>query len=217
MPSLSLNALIFDMDGTLTEPTLDFTRMRQEIGLPDDGDIAHHIGQLTREEQRRAWAVIEQHEDEAMRTQRPQRGCLQLLRRCREAGFKLGLVTRNTQRSVDYFCSAHGLTFDGVITREFPFMKPHPGPIRHLLETWSVAPQATLTIGDYLHDIDCGRAAGTRTCFYQNDGKPFFGQDADFVVASMRELEAVIFGTCDETGSAAPGMQPGRPSGRGES
>jgi hypothetical protein len=36
-------------------------------------------------------------------------------------------------------------------------------------------------------------AAGTRTCFFQNPGLPFYGEKADFVVRSMAELQAIVW------------------------
>ena len=48
--------------------------------------------------------------------------------------------------------------------------------------------------GGGLH-IESGRAAGTRTCFFQNPGHSFHGKNADYVVSSMRELEALLFDT----------------------
>ena len=40
-------AVIFDLDGTLTEPVLDFDAMRAEIGLPEGVPILEHIDGLT--------------------------------------------------------------------------------------------------------------------------------------------------------------------------
>ena len=132
-------------------------------------------------------------EDKALRQQKLQEGCLELLQACSRNHVKTGVVTRNARRSVDHFCREHGVRFDGVITREFSVLKPHPGPILHLLEKWRMDPGLVLTVGDYLYDIECGRAAGTKTCFFQNPGKPFYGENADFVVNSMAELERLVF------------------------
>jgi HAD superfamily hydrolase (TIGR01549 family) len=192
-------ALIFDMDGTLTRPTLDFHAIRAEIGIAS-GDLASEIAKLSPRGQKKAWAIVEAHEERAMAAQELQEGALDILSRCRTATIRVGLVTRNLRKSVDHLCRRYSLRFDAVITREFPFLKPHPAPILHMLEGWRMLPQDALTVGDYLHDIDSGRAAGTSTCFFQNPGQPFYGQNADFVVASMLELDRLVFG---DTQSAA--------------
>lgn len=192
MTAPRFQALIFDMDGTLTEPVLDFGAIRRELEL-GPGDLAHQILALPEESRRHAWSVIEVHEERAMREQSLQTGAVELLARCRQEAVRLGLLTRNARRSVEHLCARYGLSFDIAITREFPSMKPHPGPILHMLQAWEIAPAAVLMTGDYLHDIECGRTAGTRTCFFQNPGAPWYGQDADFTVASMAELEAIVF------------------------
>jgi HAD superfamily hydrolase (TIGR01549 family) len=187
MPKQPYHAIIFDMDGTITLPVLDFRIIRKEIGLPE-GDIAKEIAKLPEPERTRAWRIIDDHEREAEEQQELQAGAKALLNRCRESGMRIGLITRNVQRSVDTLCRKFDLTFDHVITREFPHLKPHPAPILHMLESWGIAPDRALMVGDYIHDIECGRAAGTHTCYYHNPGRSDFGAGASFTVHSMTEL-----------------------------
>jgi len=185
-------AVIFDMDGTITRPVLDFREIRKEIGLPE-GDIAKEIAKLPSPERERAWAIIEGHERDAEDQQQLQDGAKAVLDRCRAGDMRMGLITRNVRRSVDTLCRKFDLSFDYVITREFPHLKPHPAPILHMLEKWGIAPGDTLMVGDYIHDIECGLAAGTDTCYFLNPGRTDFGKDATFTVHSMPELEAIIW------------------------
>ena len=192
MNTARFRALIFDLDGTLTLPSLDFRLIRQEIGI-SRGDLVTEIGKLPPAEREQAWAVVRRHEEEAMRNQTLQDGTSALLERCRRERIRVGVVTRNERQSIDHLCLKYGLTFDAAVSREFPHVKPHPGPVLHMLELWQIAPGEALVIGDYLYDIDCGRAAGTKTCFFQNQGSPFYGQNADYVVGSMKELAEVVW------------------------
>ncbi len=188
----ALGGIIFDMDGTLTVPALDFAAIRREIGA-GPGDLVTQISGLSPSEQKRAWAVIHRHEEQAMRDMRLQEGAAELLQRCRRHDLKLGIVTRNTQRSVDALCRMCRITFDVVVTREFPFLKPHPEPVRHIARTWHLPPARILVVGDYIYDIQSGRAAGARTCFFGNPGLADFSAEADFAVGSMAELEALLW------------------------
>lgn len=185
-------AIVFDLDGTLTVPTLDFNAMRTEVGI-SSGDLTTEIPKLSPDAQKLAWAVIQRHEEEAIARQAPQPGALELLNECRHAGMLMGIVTRNTRRSINHFMARFKVGFDGIITREEPPLKPHPDSVLRLLTRWNVKPGSTLVVGDYRHDIEAGRRAGTRTCFYQNRGVPFSGDGADFVVNSMQELRAILF------------------------
>jgi len=192
MKTFPYKAIIFDMDGTITLPVIDFEIIRNAIGLPP-GDIAHEISKLSPPEQKRAWQIIEGFEIEFEKKQQLQPGTETLLNRCRQENILLGLITRNVRRSVDVLCEKFNLVFDSIITREFPQMKPHPAPILHMLNEWNISAAATLMVGDYIHDIDCGKAAGTATCFFHNSGKADYTAQADFSVTSMQELANLIF------------------------
>lgn len=188
-----LRAVIFDMDGTLTVPAIDFRRLRKELGLLS-GDLVEEIEKLPPEAKARAWIVVERYEDEALKHLVPQPGCVALLQRCRSAGLLIGTVTRNTQRSVDRFSSLTGFVFDGVVTRDFRPVKPHPAPVLHLLRQWRIPPSAALVVGDHGHDIESGRAAGAWTCWFENPGANAPPGPADFRAKSMAELEDFLFG-----------------------
>lgn len=185
-------ALIFDMDGTLTKPAIDFHAIRRETGILS-GDLMEEIGKLPPERGKTAWAIVEAHEERAMQEQELQDGAESLLAKCRENSIKVGVVTRNAKRSVDSLCRKYGLQFDAVIGREFGFVKPDPMPVLHILKEWRIAPECALTIGDYVYDLESGRGAGTQTCFYQNPNMPSYADKADFSVNSMDELSGIIF------------------------
>lgn len=187
------DGLIFDMDGTLTHPSLDFEAIRREIGITGDIDLTHAVKGMSAERQAEAWAIIESHEERAIADQQLQDGVRELLVACRDAGIKLGILTRNTHESVDRLCEKFDLVVDMIVAREFPFIKPHPGPVLHILEQWQLPPGRVLMVGDYIHDIECGLAAGTQTCFFQNPGKPDFSGGADHAVHAMHELAAIVF------------------------
>lgn len=193
MMTSRFSAVIFDMDGTLTRPTLDFKAIRRELGLEAAGDLALQIADLPPDRQRAAWRVIEEHEQRAMERQELQPGSSDLLEECRQRSVRTGVVTRNTRQSVDHLCRRYGLHFDAVVTREFAFIKPDPAPVAHILEKWRIEPARALVVGDYVHDIECGRAAGTATCFFRNPGMTDFGNLADYAVASMGELRGIVF------------------------
>lgn len=186
-------AVIFDMDGTLTVPTIDFRRLREELGLPS-GDLVDEIERLPPECRTRAWRVVERYEEEALARLAPQPGCVELLRRCRAAGLRIGIVTRNTGRSVEAFSRRTGFVFDGVVTRDFRPVKPHPAPVLYLLDQWRIEPTKALVVGDYVHDIESGHAAGAWTCWFENPGAGPPPKQADFHVRSMRGLEDLLFG-----------------------
>lgn len=67
------------MDGTLTQPVLDFAEMRRQLGIPSTTDIMQHVGRCVGEERARALGIIERMENDATVSFKFQAGLLQLL------------------------------------------------------------------------------------------------------------------------------------------
>ena len=59
-----IRGVIFDMDGTLTVPVLDFAEMRSRLGLPQGTDILPAVRRMPAEQQARAMKIIEELEEE---------------------------------------------------------------------------------------------------------------------------------------------------------
>lgn len=62
-----IKGVIFDMDGTLTVPVLNFNQMRTSIGLPVGTDILTAVLNMPLRERERAMKIIEEFEDEGER------------------------------------------------------------------------------------------------------------------------------------------------------
>ncbi|MBN1865038.1 MAG: HAD family hydrolase [Victivallales bacterium] len=192
LQSLRYKGIIFDMDGTLTVPLIDFEKIRIELGLSGEKDMLEEIDSWPDAKRKEAWDLIESYEKEVISSNMLQPGCRDALVRFRESGVKLGILTRNTISGVEAFVGLIGIEFDAVLTREHPHVKPSPLPVQEILGIWKLAPNDVLMVGDYIHDIESGKAAGTGTCFFHNPGAKFFGDLADFSVSSFGELEKIV-------------------------
>lgn len=179
------------MDGTITEPVFDFDAIRQEVleATGCSGDIETY----PEKERDIAWQIIMRHEHHAAQNQAVKPGTHDLLARCRNASIPCGLLTLNCRKHVDTLLRKFDLAFDIIITREHENPKPHPAPVLEMTKQWGVRPQDTLLVGDFIHDIQCGRSAGTQTCFFANPGYRDFTQEADIAVQSMQELMQAVF------------------------
>lgn len=185
--------LIFDMDGTLTVPLIDFKQIRRELGVGDGGDLAEIIQSFPEPRRREAWKVIEKHELYAIENNCLQPGVENALRRFAEAGILLAIITRNTARSTNALLAKLPVKFEPVLTREFPHIKPAPEPVLHILDAWGIEAPECLMIGDYIHDIEAAKAAGAMSCYFKNPGVTHWDEHADFTVSSYPELENLIF------------------------
>lgn len=182
-------AVIFDLDGTLTEPLLDFDLIRREIGLPE-GPILEQLEGASPAERERAEGILRRHELAAIEQAVLADGCVELLALLGERAIPHGILTRNVRVAVDRFCQRFGFRFEAVYTREDGPAKPSPEGVLRLCARLGVPPAHTLTIGDFKFDVLAGRAAGARTALVTPEpvadlaawGPP------DLVVRSLREL-----------------------------
>ncbi len=187
---IKVSAFIFDMDGTLTVPVLDFAAIRAEIGVPSGNDLLVQIEAMDPADRRRAHAVIERHEADAARAAELNPGAAELLEHLADRGVKMALLTRNSRASVAAFGEQFGFAFDATHTREDGVTKPSPEPVLHLCREMNTAPADTLMVGDFLFDILSGRAAGAPTCLITHGQTPAWLAEAapDLVIESMAEL-----------------------------
>ena len=185
-------AVIFDLDGTLTEPVLDFDAIRAEIGLPEKVPILEYLDQLTVGERARAEAVMLRHERAAIAQATLADGCADLLGHLREREIPIAILTRNVREVVETFARMFTFQFHAVYTREDGPPKPSPAGALSLCRAMGVAPAHTLSVGDYKYDVMAGRDAGCRTVLVDREGLPAHELvewgSPDLVVKSLREL-----------------------------
>jgi HAD superfamily hydrolase (TIGR01509 family) len=186
----SPRAVIFDLDGTLTVPLLDFDAMRVEIGLAPGLPILEQLAGADEELRVRAEAVMRRHEMEAIVQATLADGCVELLGHLRSLQIPHGILTRNTREAVVLFTERFGFSFDGVYTREDGPSKPSPEGVLALCRRFGAHPAHSLVVGDYKFDILAGRAAGCPTVLVTAeppDDLAAWGPP-DRVIASLREL-----------------------------
>jgi HAD superfamily hydrolase (TIGR01509 family) len=156
-------AVIFDLDGTLTDPILDFDAMRDEIGLPQGVPILEHIMEGDDALRARAELVMRRHELDAIARATLADGCSELLAHLAASGIPTAILTRNIREVVDIFTRKFALSFVASYTREDGPTKPSPFGVLKLCQQLGTTPADTLTVGDYKFDILAGRRAGCRT------------------------------------------------------
>jgi len=186
------SAVIFDFDGTITEPFLDFNTIRAEIGIPP-GPVLEALETMDDADRRRAEAILKRHEWEAARSASLQDGAVDVLASLRAKGHPIAILTRNARATVDYVLGTFGIVVDAVRTREDGAIKPSPEPVLAICEELSAEPRRSWVVGDYLFDILSGRSAGTRTVLMVGDRPlPEFADQADHVIRRLSELPPII-------------------------
>eukprot|EP00793_Prasinoderma_coloniale_P003017 PRCOL_00006483-RA len=191
-------AVVFDMDGTLTEAgNVDFAAMREIVGARP-GERVDIVARLNDHgvpaETRAAWeARIAAMETDSMRETPLRPGVLEWLAHLRASGIKVGILTRNCDEATRVFLEMYGLAdaFDAVETRAARFYKPDPRSLSvAFCERWGVAPEETLYVGDSEHDLATARAAGCVFGLVEDAAspRPLTRAAADIVGATIGEI-----------------------------
>ncbi len=156
---LAFAGVIFDLDGTLTQPdAIDFARMRERIGMPEPGSILHwieaHATSETEAEEMRA--VVWEEEALALDQMALGTGFKDLVRVLSAAGDALptAICTRNSTEALEAFDAllrrsgfpACATLFPVAVARDHHSTrlgrvlenKPSPEPTHEILHAWGL-------------------------------------------------------------------------------
>jgi len=189
-----IKAVIFDLDGTITQPYFDFDVIRAEMGLPkDSGPVLESMAKMTAEQRRRAEQILHLHEQRAVTESKLNRGTKRTLSALRAAGVRIGVLTRNRRSNAFAIADKHRLKFDAVVGREDGPIKPDAFGVLRLCEQFGIKPEESLVVGDYLFDLQCAKAAGAVAVLLTNHERADeFAEHADFCIENISGLLQII-------------------------
>ena len=185
-------AVLFDMDGTLTEPLLDFPRIKADMGI-GNRPILEALAEMTAAERARAEAILLAHEDEAAARSTLNPGCRELLAELAAHAVATALITRNSLSSVKTVLERHCLEFSVLITRADAPPKPSPEPLRLALQRLGVSERDAWMVGDGQYDVEAGLAANVRTVWLSHGQVRPFSAQPWREVRDLHELRTMLF------------------------
>jgi phosphoglycolate phosphatase len=209
-----IRAFVFDFDGTLAIPNIDFGLMRRQVNAiaarygvdPDQFNhlyilemiavVAAQLGQpgvgRGGDFQREASEAILALEAECARTGGMLPGAVEVLQVLRQQGFKIGVVTRNSEFAVRTICAAIDALCDVFLPREaVRFVKPHPEHLERALEQLRVPAQQAVMVGDGPIDITAGKTLGLKTVAVLTGGNrrdALLSSEPDLILDSVADL-----------------------------
>lgn len=182
-----LHAVAFDLDSTLTQPYLDFARLRAQLSLPE-GDILHWVQSLPPAQRGEALITITAFEQDGVDNVEWNEGARGTLAEIQRRGLPVAIVTRNSRASLEAVCLRLGIDVDVLVAREDAPPKPNPASVRMAGTGLGVAIETLLMVGDFRHDTEAGRTAGAMTVLLTNGRSPAWTVDADLVIERLPEL-----------------------------
>jgi HAD superfamily hydrolase (TIGR01509 family) len=191
---MPIKAVIFDLDGTITEPYFDFDAIRREMGLaPDSGPVLESMAKMPRRQRQRAEQILHIHEQKAVKESTLNPGAKETLQSLREQGIHIGILTRNKRSNAQAIAQKHDLQFDAVAGREEGPVKPDAFGVLHLCRQFGVEPKETIVVGDYLFDLICAKTAGAISVLLANHAQADkFAEHADFTIENLSQILQII-------------------------
>ena len=187
---------IFDLDGTLTIAVHDFNAIREELGIPEGQPIIKTLESLPLKESRYKKKKLQEIEEKLALKASPAPGVKKLLETLNSQNYFFGILTLNTRENAWITLKALGLseyfTKESVIGRWCAEPKPSPNGIKKLLNHWNVYANDALIVGDYLYDLQVGRAAEIATVHVDPSGNFEWPELADISVCSLNELTEML-------------------------
>lgn len=193
---MPIKAVIFDLDGTITQPYFDFDAIREEIGLAkDSGPVLESMEKMTAQQRQDAEKILYYHEQKAVTESKLNANAKQTLSALRTAGIHIGVLTRNRRSNALAIARKHKLKFDIVIGREDGPVKPDAFGVLRICEQFGVEPEETMLVGDYLFDLLCAKAAGAVAVLLANHNQADeFAEHADFCIDDISRILEIIDG-----------------------
>ena len=165
----NIQALLFDMDGTLTVPWIDWAKLRTAIGAIDGLGIIDFIDTLPPGEQEKAEATVREFEMDATRRAPANPGLHAMFERLDQLPLQRALITNNHRAAMQHVVERYGLCFDLCLSREDALLKPAPDLLLLALEHFGLSPEEAVFVGDGRYDRVASAAASVRYVHLSHD------------------------------------------------
>ncbi len=191
---MSIKAVIFDLDGTITQPFFNFDEIRQQMGLDKNvGPILEAMEKMTEEKRLETEAILTHHEQQAVEKSTLNDGVEKTLKALAAADIHIGILTRNKRKNALAIAKKHNLKFDAIVDRNDGPVKPDAFGVLCLCEKFGVKPEQTLVVGDYLFDLQSAKAAGAAAVLIKNHHQADeFEKYADFAIEKFDQILQLI-------------------------
>lgn len=183
-----ITGVIFDLDKTLVSSSLNFKKIKAEVGCPDNESILDYIDALPNQQKVSVTNRVIEFEIEDAQHSEQLNGAMELLALLTLLKIPYAVVTRNCRQAASMKLNKNGINIPLLITRDDHLAKPAPDALLHIAAQWQVTPDKILCVGDYLYDLEAAHNANMQSCLVTNGEELEFAYLANMVVNNLTEL-----------------------------
>lgn len=203
-----IRLILFDLDGTLIEFTLDHEAQKDgvrslagSLGVELKANTIHGMLSEFREAapnvyplfKSRAFDTLKRYELSAP-VANMNRSTDRLLRQLR-VNYLVGVVTNNCREMLDRFLSNSSVSFDVSVSRDDAGeLKPAPDALLLAMKTANCTAEQTIMVGDSIIDIRAANAAGIRSVAFLGGfgSKTIALGGADYMTGELSKLPSIL-------------------------
>lgn len=219
---MTIKAVIFDIDGTLLNFTLDYKTSRAEViqyltkqGFPQSlFSIKENIFEMlkkaetymknngeekkTKTVRKGIFSIAERHEMEAANATHMLPGVLETLKTLKNMGLQMAVFTMNGDKSTNHIMQSFRLKqfFDAIITREaVSAVKPDPAHLEAVILALNIKPEEAIVVGDSTLDMRCAQELdiiGVGITTGISSPKELTHAGASYLISSFIEIPKLI-------------------------
>jgi phosphoglycolate phosphatase len=221
MPSPhAIKAVIFDFDGTIAVLNIDFSAMRERVfdlmrqsGIREDVVQEKYLLEIIDEVYQILWErnpsgaeifyqeshdILHEVEMKAAGKGSLIPGTPEVLKRLRDKGIKVGIITRNCEDAVrKVFPNINDFCDVFVSRNSVKKVKPHPDHLTRVMDSLKISGKEAMMVGDHIIDIQAGKRVGMKTVGvltgrtkreeFENVGADYILRDASEVYKLMED------------------------------
>jgi phosphoglycolate phosphatase len=219
MPPLHpIKAIIFDFDGTLAVLNIDFSAMRERVfdlmrrsGISEGAVQEKYLLEIIDEVCEMLWKkkpssaetfyqeshdILHEVEMKAAEEGRLIPGAAGTLKRLREKGIKVGIITRNCEDAIrKVFPDINDFCDVFVSRNSVKKVKPHPDHLTHVMKSLKISGKEAMMVGDHMIDIQAGKRVGMKTVGVltgRTKKEEFEKAGADYILRDASEVYKLI-------------------------